>query len=229
MPDAAIPGDPHADVFLLIGSLRFHGWSFFCVREKCGAGGEHHRERDQSSEGFRFLDSRGKADTAGRTGDDGDHSPSRWRNMIFDSLICDPGKRAVAFWRQIAQKRAMHERNIEQIARWITEQALAGASETELLHGLCERANAAGLPVSSAITIIDTLHPIWEGRVFLWRNDGVEEEPIRDQASSMRMPKEISEANCRDRHQRCRLQVVAGVGDPGVRKIVNSDAIGGNR
>jgi adenylate cyclase len=55
----------------------------------------------------------------------------------------------------------MHERDIEQIATWITERALAGASETELLHGLCERANAAGLPVSSAIAIIDTLHPIW--------------------------------------------------------------------
>ena len=78
----------------------------------------------------------------------------------------------------------MHERDIEQIAKWITERALAGASETELLHGFCERANAAGLPVSSAITIIDTLHPIWEGRVFLWRNDGVEEEPTFEYAST---------------------------------------------
>jgi adenylate cyclase len=78
----------------------------------------------------------------------------------------------------------MQERNIEQIARWITERALAGASETELLHGFCERANAAGLPVSSAIAIIDTLHPIWEGRVFLWRNDGVEEEPTIEYSST---------------------------------------------
>ena len=78
----------------------------------------------------------------------------------------------------------MHERDIEQVAAWVTERALAGASETELLHGFCERANAAGLPVSSAITIIDTLHPIWEGRVFLWRNDGVEEEPTFEYGST---------------------------------------------
>ena len=78
----------------------------------------------------------------------------------------------------------MHERDIEQIARWITGRALAGASETELLHGFCDRANAAGLPVSSAVAIIDTLHPIWEGRVFLWRNDGVEEEPTFEYGST---------------------------------------------
>ncbi len=67
----------------------------------------------------------------------------------------------------------MHENDIEKIAACVTERALAGASETELLHGFCERVNAVGLPVSSAIAIIDTLHPIWEGRVFLWRNDGL--------------------------------------------------------
>ena len=59
------------------------------------------------------------------------------------------------------------------------------ASETELLPtAFANCANAAGLPVSSAITIIDTLHPIWEGRVFLWRNDGVEEEPTFEYGST---------------------------------------------
>jgi hypothetical protein len=42
----------------------------------------------------------------------------------------------------------MHEPDLQQIAAWITERTLAGASETELLHGFCERANTAGLPVS---------------------------------------------------------------------------------
>ncbi len=78
----------------------------------------------------------------------------------------------------------MHERDIEQVATWVTERALAGASETELLCGLCERVDAAGLPVSSAVAIIDTLHPIWEGRVFLWRNDGVEEESAIEYSST---------------------------------------------
>ena len=78
----------------------------------------------------------------------------------------------------------MHEPDLQKIATWVTERALAGASETELLHGFCERANSVGLPISSAITIVDTLHPIWEGRVFLWRNDGVEEEPTMEYGST---------------------------------------------
>jgi adenylate cyclase len=78
----------------------------------------------------------------------------------------------------------MQELDRQQIAGWITERALAGASETELLHGFCERANVAGLPVASAIAVVDTLHPIWEGRVFLWRNDGVEEETTMEYGST---------------------------------------------
>lgn len=72
----------------------------------------------------------------------------------------------------------MDERKIEPLAAWLVARGLAGASETELLQGFCERANAAGLPVASAVAIVDTLHPTWEGRAFLWRNDGVEEEPM---------------------------------------------------
>ena len=71
----------------------------------------------------------------------------------------------------------MSERDIEQLAAWVTEQALAGASETELLDGFCQRASTAGLPICSAVAVVDTPHPTWESRAFLWRNDGVEEEP----------------------------------------------------
>jgi adenylate cyclase len=67
----------------------------------------------------------------------------------------------------------MSERDIEQLAAWVTEQALAGASETELLHGFCPRASKAGLPVCSAVAVVDTPHPTWKSRAFLWRNDGV--------------------------------------------------------
>jgi adenylate cyclase len=74
-------------------------------------------------------------------------------------------------------KTSMSERDIEQLAAWVTEQALAGASETELLHGFCQRASKAGLPVCSAVAVVDTPHPTWKSRAFLWRNDGVEEEP----------------------------------------------------
>ena len=81
-------------------------------------------------------------------------------------------------------KKSMSERDIEQLAAWVTEQALAGASETELLDGFCQRASTAGLPISSAVAVVDTPHPIWEGRAFLWRNDGVEEEPTIEYGSS---------------------------------------------
>jgi adenylate cyclase len=93
-------------------------------------------------------------------------------------------KEPLSFGGKSHKNRAMHEHDIGKIAAWVTEQALAGASETELLHGFCERANTAGLPVSSAIAVVDTLHPIWEGRVFLWRNDGVEEEPTMEYGST---------------------------------------------
>ena len=54
--------------------------------------------------------------------------------------------------------------------------ASPGASEPDLLHGFCLRCREAGLDLSRALTIIDTLHPVYEGRVFRWRNDGVAED-----------------------------------------------------
>jgi adenylate cyclase len=51
---------------------------------------------------------------------------------------------------------------------WLTEQTLAGASETEIVGGFCERIVQAGVPVARAIVLVDTLHPIYEGRAFRW-------------------------------------------------------------
>jgi adenylate cyclase len=61
-----------------------------------------------------------------------------------------------------------------ELARWTTEAGLAGKSETTILDGFCQRAVAAGLPVARAMVIIDTLHPVHEGRVFRWRREGGE-------------------------------------------------------
>lgn len=69
----------------------------------------------------------------------------------------------------------MNDRDLDGIADWLTERGLAGASETELLSGFCERCCAAGLDLSRAMALIDTLHPSFEGRAFRWRSDGVEE------------------------------------------------------
>src|SRR5215204_7565335 len=60
------------------------------------------------------------------------------------------------------------------LAGWITEAGLAGESETGLLDGFCRRAVDAGLPLARALIIIDTLHPVHEGRAFRWRDGETE-------------------------------------------------------
>ncbi|HEX5319383.1 MAG TPA: adenylate/guanylate cyclase domain-containing protein [Stellaceae bacterium] len=57
------------------------------------------------------------------------------------------------------------------IADWVTKAGLAGKSEAELLDGFCRRAQNAGLPVARGAVIVDTLHPIHEGRAFRWSRD----------------------------------------------------------
>jgi adenylate cyclase len=72
----------------------------------------------------------------------------------------------------------MNPAETDAIASWVVGRGLAGADETELLHGFCERCCAAGLELSRGLMLIDTLHPIYEGRAFRWRNDGVEESAV---------------------------------------------------
>lgn len=63
-------------------------------------------------------------------------------------------------------------RNIE---RWLSEAGLAGASETELLHGFCAQSTTMGTALSRATQIVDTLHPIHEGHVFRWISGSTEQ------------------------------------------------------
>src|SRR5947209_5962771 len=72
----------------------------------------------------------------------------------------------------------MRQSDIDEIGDWVVGRGLAGASEKTLLDGFCERCWRAGMELSRALAIIDTLHPIYEGRAFRWRNDGVEEEAV---------------------------------------------------
>lgn len=65
----------------------------------------------------------------------------------------------------------MDGRAIEAISAWVVDAGLAGMSEVDLLHGFCARATAAGIPLCRGVVVIDTLHPIYEGRVFRWRRD----------------------------------------------------------
>src|SRR5262249_13632101 len=48
----------------------------------------------------------------------------------------------------------------------------------------CKQSCAAGLPLARGMALVDTLHPVYEGRVFRWRNDGVEETAIVEYGSS---------------------------------------------
>ena len=81
---------------------------------------------------------------------------------------------------------------VDAISKWLLERAYGGASETELLDGFCERMNAAGCELSAGVAVVDTLHPIWEGRVFLWGSAGflegtmIEYETIKDSETEKR-------------------------------------------
>ncbi|WP_257165642.1 adenylate/guanylate cyclase domain-containing protein [Bradyrhizobium sp. SRS-191] len=63
-----------------------------------------------------------------------------------------------------------------EVINWLTAQGLTGVPENEILRGFCERCCAAGLELSRSLAIIDTLHPIFEGRGFRW-NDCDTNEP----------------------------------------------------
>ena len=62
----------------------------------------------------------------------------------------------------------MSAATVAAIAEWVTAAGLAGEHETVMLDGFCRRALAAGLPLARAAVIIDTLHPVHEGRAFRW-------------------------------------------------------------
>ena len=73
---------------------------------------------------------------------------------------------------------AMNDADLARLIDWIIDTGLAGAPETALLSGFCRRALDAGLPVARAVVVVDTLHPIHEGRAFRWRSDAPGEVEI---------------------------------------------------
>ena len=68
--------------------------------------------------------------------------------------------------------------SLSRIESWLVEAGLAGLTETEALHGFCDRCRDAGIALSRATVLVDTLHPVHEGRVFRWRADSVEQPPV---------------------------------------------------
>jgi adenylate cyclase len=66
----------------------------------------------------------------------------------------------------------------------VVERGLCGDSEIVLLQGFCERCHEAGLLLSRGVAIIDTLHPVYEGRAFFWARDKAVESPVSEYGPS---------------------------------------------
>ena len=65
----------------------------------------------------------------------------------------------------------MNQSALDAVAAWVTKAGLVGCGESQLVAGFCSRIVASGVPLARAMIILDTLHPIYEGRVFRWRAD----------------------------------------------------------
>jgi adenylate cyclase len=65
----------------------------------------------------------------------------------------------------------MNRSDFEALAAWVTRAGLIGRNESELMGGFCRKLAAAGIPLARGMVVLDTLHPIYEGRVFRWRAD----------------------------------------------------------
>ncbi len=63
------------------------------------------------------------------------------------------------------------ENDIGALTVWLAQAGLNGGAEDSLVTGFCERAGAIGLPVNRCLVLIDTLHPVYEGRLFRWGQD----------------------------------------------------------
>jgi adenylate cyclase len=63
----------------------------------------------------------------------------------------------------------MDQAQFAALGRWVTNAGLVGKTETMLVAEFCRRLVEAGLPLARGIVIIDTLHPVHEGRAFRWR------------------------------------------------------------
>jgi adenylate cyclase len=62
----------------------------------------------------------------------------------------------------------MNESFFTELSAWLTHAGLAGTPETDIVSEFCDRCVAAGIPLGRAHVLIDTLHPVHEGRQFRW-------------------------------------------------------------
>jgi adenylate cyclase len=70
------------------------------------------------------------------------------------------------------------------LMNWLVSQGLTGLPENDLVRGFCERCRAEGLDLSRALILIDTLHPIFEGRGVRWNDVEINESDTFEYGSS---------------------------------------------
>jgi adenylate cyclase len=73
----------------------------------------------------------------------------------------------------------MNEKHFRELSAWLTQLGLAGAPETDIVCGFCDRCVATGIPLGRALVFIDTLHPVHEGSLFRW-GFGPDEAPVHE-------------------------------------------------
>jgi adenylate cyclase len=82
--------------------------------------------------------------------------------------------------------------SVDSILDWLAQTSLAGIDEAALVRGFSQRCIAAGCLLSRGVVIIDTLHPLYEGRALVWEEDPVanfrdnEFQPIRNDDENWR-------------------------------------------
>ncbi|SCX26669.1 adenylate/guanylate cyclase domain-containing protein [Agrobacterium rosae] len=67
----------------------------------------------------------------------------------------------------------IQQSSLSEISLWLSQQGYEGVAEETLLSGFCERCNSAGISISSALILMDTLHPDFEGHAFRWDSHDV--------------------------------------------------------
>jgi adenylate cyclase len=80
---------------------------------------------------------------------------------------------------------------IDALNAWLTKAGLRGEPEAALVSGFCERVVAAGLPISRALVLIDTLHPVYEGRLVRWGHDP--SQPVVSEYGRTSLPEGVSD------------------------------------
>jgi adenylate cyclase len=72
----------------------------------------------------------------------------------------------------------MNDAFFDELSSWLVQAGLADEPETDIVSGFCDRCAAAGIPLARAQVLIDTLHPVHEGRLFRWGSGPAEPPSI---------------------------------------------------